>query len=112
VPSSDTNVIEIVESCAELGANQRVGWWIKLACHAVGLEAENTSGNEIHIISPPGNDWVSVDSSAWNSSGGEALLKTFPSLSKSNFLSLLAEPVSNEGILSIAVGITASGFLL
>ena len=94
--SSDANVVKIVESCAELWANQRVSWWVQLTGHAVRLEAENSCGNEIYVISPSSDDGVSVDRFAGNSSGGKALLETLPGISESDFFSLLSESVSNE----------------
>tara|TARA_B110000285_G_C15121395_1_gene617384 strand:+ start:2127 stop:2447 length:321 start_codon:yes stop_codon:yes gene_type:complete len=96
VPSCDTNVIQIVESSAELRADQRIGWWIKLTSHAIWLEAEDTSGHKVHIVSPSGDDWVSVDGCARNSGGGETLLESLPGISEGNFLSFLTEAIANE----------------
>lgn len=101
--TSNSDVIKIVESSAELRANQRVGWGIKFTGNAIWLKAENSSSHKINIISPSGDDWVSLDRLAWNSCCGETLLEPLPGLSKSNFLAILVEPIANEGVLSIAV---------
>jgi hypothetical protein len=108
----DTNIVQIVESGTELGADQWVGWRIELTSDAVWLEAEDTSGHEVDIISPSSNNRVSLDRFAWNPGSCETLLKALPSLSESNFvLALLLESISNERVLAITIAISAS-FLL
>lgn len=105
--TSDTNVIEIIEAHTELRADKRISRRVKLTSNTVGLEAEDTSSNIVNIISPSGNNWVSLDRLARDTSIGETLLETLPGLSKSDFLAL-AESVSDEAVLSIAIGVTTS----
>jgi hypothetical protein len=101
VSSGDTNVVKIIESGAELRANQWVGWWVKLTCDAIWLEAEDTSSCEINIISPSSDDRVSLNSSARNSSSRQTLLKSLPSLSVGHVWGAwLLEAIVNEAILS------------
>lgn len=57
----NTDVIQIVESGTELWTNQWVSWWIKLSSDAIWLEAEDTCSNEIDIISPSGDDRISLN---------------------------------------------------
>lgn len=66
--SSESNIVEIVEPEAELWADQRVGRWVHFSSDAVGLEAEDARSNIIHVIPPSGNDRISIDLSAWDSS--------------------------------------------
>jgi hypothetical protein len=94
--TSDTNIVKIIKSCTELRADQWVGWWIKLSCNTIWLEAENTCSNVINIISPSSDYWISVDRCARDSCGGEALLETFPSISKCDFLTIFTETISDE----------------
>jgi len=92
----NTDIIQIIESGTELWANQWVSWWIKFSSDAIWLEAENTSSNEVDIISPSGDDWISVDGSARDSCGSEALLETFPSVCERNFFAVFAEAIADE----------------
>ena len=74
--SSQANVVEIVESCAELGANQRICGRVKLSRHTVWLEAVNASCDIVHVVSPTSNDGVSLNRLAWNSCRGKAFFKS------------------------------------
>ena len=74
--SSQANVVEIVESGAELGANQGVSGRVKLSSHTVGLEAVNASCDVVHVVSPTSNDGVSLDGLAWNSCRGKTFFKS------------------------------------
>lgn len=99
--TGDTNVIKIIEPGAELRANQGVGWWVKLTSDAIWLEAEDTSSCEVNIISPSSDDWISFNSSAWDSSSGQTLLESLPSLSVSHVWgTLFLEAITNEAVLS------------
>jgi hypothetical protein len=101
--SCNSNIVQIVESCAELWANQRISRWVELSSHAVWLETKDSSGDEIDIISPSCNDRVPLYRLAWNSGCGEALFEPLPSLSEGDFLAILVKAISNERIFSIAV---------
>ena len=68
--SGESDVIQIVESEAELRANERISGGIHLSSHTVRLEAENSSCNVVYIISPTGDDGVSINFFARNSSSG------------------------------------------
>jgi len=62
--TSQTDVIQIVEARAELRANERVRRWVKLASDTVGLEAIDTSGHIIDIVSPSCDDGVAFNAVA------------------------------------------------
>ena len=94
--ASDSDVVQIVEPCAELRADQWVGWRVELASDAVGLETEDSSSHEVDIVSPSGNNWVPVDGLARDPGGSETLLEALPGFSKGDFLVALVESVSNE----------------
>ena len=94
--SGYTNIIKIIKSHRELRADKRVSGRIKLSSDTVWLETVNSCGNKVDIISPSGNNRVSLDSSARDSSRGEAVLETLPGLSKGHFLSVFLEAFSNE----------------
>lgn len=66
VAARQTDVVQVVEAGAELRADERVGGRVKLTRHAVGLEAENTSGDVVDIVSPPSNNRVPFDGVARN----------------------------------------------
>ena len=66
--TSDTNIVKIIESNAELGADEGIGGRVKLSSHAVGLEAIDTSGHIVHVVSPSGDDGVALDGLAWDAS--------------------------------------------
>lgn len=84
--SGQTNIVEIVETSAKLGADQGVRWWFKLTSDTVGLEAEDTCGDKVDIITPSCNDGISFDGSAGNTCSCETLFVPFPGLSESHFL--------------------------
>ena len=123
-----TNIIEIIESGTELWADERVGGRIKLTSDTVGLEAEDTSSDVVHIVSQSSDNGVSFDGGAGNFLTGKRVPESLPALGVSVLLAGLAEAVarSNEGVLSIAartgnmirimecylLGITTSDFLL
>jgi hypothetical protein len=77
VTASQTNVIEVIEADTELGADQRVGGRVKLAGNAVGLEAIDTGGDIVDVVSPSSDNWVSLDCLAWYSGRGHRALKTY-----------------------------------
>jgi hypothetical protein len=66
--ASQTNVVKIIESNAELGADEGIGGRVELSSDAVGLEAIDTSGHIVHVIPPPGYNWVALDGLAWDAS--------------------------------------------
>jgi hypothetical protein len=68
VASSNTDVVQIVEARAELRADEGVRGRVKLTCHAVGLEAEDTSGYKINIIAPSRDHRVAIDAFAGDTS--------------------------------------------
>ena len=80
VSSSKTDVIQIIESQAELGADQRVGRRIQLASHAVRLEAEDACCHEVNIITPASDHWVALNRSARNPGTRQRCLKTWMNL--------------------------------
>ena len=71
--SGDSDVIEIIESDTELGANQRIGWSIHFAGNTVRLETINAGCCEFNIISPAGHNRISLDLSARDLGGRQAL---------------------------------------
>ena len=66
--ASQANVVKVVESNAELGANQGIGGRVELSSHTVGLEAIDTSGHIIHVVSPSGDNGVALDGFTWDAS--------------------------------------------
>jgi hypothetical protein len=60
----DSNIIEIIKSDAKLGTDERVSGGIELSSYAVGLETENASSYEVHIVSPSGHNGVSFNRGA------------------------------------------------
>ena len=107
--SRNTNIIKIIETNWELWADKWVCRRVEFTSDTIGLKAINPSSNEVDIISPSGYNWISLNGSARNTSSCEALFKSFPSLSKSNF-AFLANSFANKRVLSIAIRVTA-GFL-
>ena len=75
--SSDSNIIQIVESGTELGANQRVSRWVKLTSHAIWLEAEDTCSYIVDIISPTSHNRVSLNAGAWDTSCCKTFFKSY-----------------------------------
>jgi len=59
--ASDSNVVKIVEPGTELWANEWIGWWVELSGDTVWLETEDTSSDKVDIVSPSGDDWISLD---------------------------------------------------
>ena len=96
VATCDTNIVEVIESGTELWADQRIGWWVQLSSHAIWLEAEDTCSDEVDIISPSGDDWVSLDGLAWDPSSSETLLKSLPGFSEGDLLAILVESIANK----------------
>jgi hypothetical protein len=88
--SSHTNVIQIIEANAELGADQRVGRRVKFTSHTVRLETENTSSHVIYIISPSSDHRVSLNSSARDFLTTETVPEALPALGVGVFLIVLA----------------------
>ena len=105
--SSDTNVVQVIESCAELWANQRICWWVKFTSDAVWLEAENTCSTEVDIISPTSDNGISLNCGTWDFISGETLFKSLPSFSISHLWGTwFTIAISNEIILASIDGIT------
>ena len=75
--TSQADVVKIIKSGTELGLNKWVGRRIKFSSDAVGLETIDTSSHVINIITPSGNNWVSIDGGAWNLGAGQALLESY-----------------------------------
>lgn len=71
VTTSQSDVVQIIETQAELRTDQRVGRWLHLTSHAVWLETEYSSSYVVHIISPTSYHRVSIYFFAWNSSSSE-----------------------------------------
>lgn len=101
--SGDPDIIQVVKSNAELRADQRVGRWVQLTGDAVRLEAVDTCCNEVDIVSPPGYNWISIDSSARHSSTCEAFFVALPGISISHSLSGFREAISNERVHAITI---------
>lgn len=101
VSTRESDIIEIVEPEAKLRANEWIGWGIHLSSHAVRLEAENTSRHVIHIISPAGNDRVSIDLGARNPRSRKRAFKGIPSLLVCDlFFESDAASLADEGVLA------------
>jgi len=56
--TSQSDIIKIVKSHAELGLNEWIGGGLQLSCHAVRLETEDSGGNKINIVPPSSYNWV------------------------------------------------------
>jgi hypothetical protein len=105
VSSSESDVVEIVESEAKLRADEGVGGWIHLSSDAVGLEAEDTCRHVINIVAPTGNNGVAVDFLAGDASGGEGALEGVPGLTVGDlFLETDPAALPDEGVLAAAAG--------
>ena len=102
--SSNTDVIQIIETNTELRTDQRIGWRVKFTSHAVRLETENTSSHVVDIITPSSNNGVSLDSCAGDLLASETVPESLPALSVGVLLASLAKTIlsSNEGVLSVA----------
>ena len=110
VTTGDTDVIEIVETDAELRANERVSRGVELTSHAVRLEAVNTGLDIIDIISPTSDDGVTLDSSAGNTSRGKRTLESLPGISIRELLASSTNTTTstNEAVLLVTLGVTTS----
>lgn len=101
VSTRESDVIEIVEPEAKLRADEWIGRGIHLSSHAVRLEAENASRHVIHIISPAGNDRVSIDLGARNPRSRKRAFKGIPSLLVCDlFFEADAASLADEGVLA------------
>ena len=95
--AGDADVIQVVESRAELRADQGVGWGVELASDAVGLEAEDASSHEVNVISPAGYNGVAIDCGAGDTCGSQTLLKSFPGFSEGDLFAL-SNAVADKGV--------------
>jgi len=84
--SGQPDVIQIVESEAELRTDQRVGWWVHFTCYTIGLEAKDSCCNIVNIVSPAGYYGVAVYFCAGNSSSCKRFFKRVPSFFVGYFL--------------------------
>jgi hypothetical protein len=109
--SSYTNIVQIIESDTELGANKRISRWFKFSCNTIWLETIDSSSNEFNIVSPSSYNWISFYRCTRNSCSCETLFITFPSFSKC-YLFSFSNTFSNERIFTITIRITASCFCL
>ena len=73
--TSDTNVVQVIEARAELRADQGVSGRVELTSHAVGLEAEDASGDVVNVVSPASDNGVAIDGVARDASRGKTLLE-------------------------------------
>ena len=105
-----TDVVQVIESDGELRADERVCWWVQLSRDAVWLEAVDTSSDVIDVVSPSGDDWVSLDGVARDSCAGERFLESFPGLSICDFLAVSSDTNSgsDKAVLSFSAGVTTS----
>jgi hypothetical protein len=101
VSTSQTDIVEIIETSAKLRANKGVGWWVKFSSHTVRLEAENTCSDEVDIIAPSGDDGISFNGSAGYTCGSETLLVTLPCFGNGHLFTF-ANTVADEAVLSSA----------
>jgi len=109
VPSSQTNIVQVVETSAELGANQGVRWGFKLASDTVGLEAEDSCSDKVDIIAPSCNDGVPFNGGAGHTCSRETLLVAFPGLSEGHLLAF-ADTVANKAVFACAAAKKMKGF--
>ena len=105
--TSQTNIIEIIESCTKLWADKRISWWLKFTSDAIWLETEDTSSYEVNIISPSSNNWISLNWMMRNSSCAKACFIILPALSKGSLFAILKYTISYKGIFPINIWITA-----
>ena len=61
VSTREANIVQVVETGTKLGTDQRVGWWIKLSRHTVGLEAKDARCNKVNVIAPSSDDGISFN---------------------------------------------------
>mmetsp|Transcript_400 Transcript_400/g.786 ORF Transcript_400/g.786 Transcript_400/m.786 type:complete len:656 (-) Transcript_400:41-2008(-) len=112
VPPRDPDVVQVVEARRELGADQRVRRRVQLPRHAVGLEAVDARRHEVHVVPPAGHDGVALDGRAGDARGGEAFAEALPGLGEGGLLAVLVEAVADEGVLAVAVRVSARLALL
>lgn len=108
--TSQTDVIQIVKPNAKLRTNQRIGWRSHLSSHTVGLETVNACLDKFNVISPSGNDWISIDLFTGDSLCGKGFFEVIPNLAQSVlFVPLL---LANEPIGSNAVAVSTDCLVL
>lgn len=108
--TGEANVVQVVESGAELGADERVGRGVEFSSDAVGLEAEDSGQHEVYVVSPAGYDRVAVDSGGGDPGSGEGLAVRLPDGGEA-LMGLLADAglLSDEGVLADHLGVPAVG---
>lgn len=108
--TSETDVIQIIESHAELRADKGICGGIEFTSNAIRLEAVDTGSDVVDIVSPTSNDGVSVDGLAGNSSRGQTLLETLPGFSIGDVSTFTADTstFADEFVRADALGVTAS----
>ena len=77
MPPSQTNIVQVVESRAELRANQWVGGRVQLTRHTVWLETENSGSHIVNIVAPTCDNRVPFDGGARDPSTGQTLLEAY-----------------------------------
>jgi hypothetical protein len=110
VTAGDTDVVQIVETNAELRANKGVSRGLKLTSDAVRLEAVDTGLDIVNIVSPTSNDGVTLDSGGRDTSRGKGTLESLPRLSIGKLLAGSADTTArtDEAILLVTLRVTAS----
>lgn len=98
-----SDVVQIVETQAELRTDERIGWRIHFSSYAVGLETENTRSHVVYVVTPTCNHRVTVDLFAWHARSSKGTLEGVPCLLVSDLLlQANATASANEGVLSTA----------
>lgn len=59
--TSQADIVKVVKTDTELWADERIGWWIKLARNTVWLKAEDTSCHVVNVITPTSNNRIPFD---------------------------------------------------
>jgi len=108
--ASKTDVIQIVESHAELRADEGICGRVEFTSNAVRLEAVDTSSDVVDVVSPTGNDGISVDGLAGDSGRAQTSLETLPSFSIGDGIALTADTgtFADELVRTDTLGVTAS----
>ena len=83
--SCDSDVVEVVKSDNELRTDKWISRRLQFTCHTVRLEAKNSCSYIVHIVSPPGNNRISVDCGARDFSLGERTLESHPGFRVTEF---------------------------
>lgn len=78
--TSETDVIQIIETNTKLRANQRISRRIHLSCHTVGLKTKDPCCHIINIVPPAGYHRISVYLRTRNSSSCQRTFEAIPSL--------------------------------